>query len=78
MSCAGLATQTTLGYLRNGGKVTIECLHGSAIQLGNGPSTADELLEGVPFIENEREPISKVLSWYLATRALLENREDPT
>jgi len=47
------------------------------IQLGNRPSTADEVLEEVLSMEDEREPISKVSPWGLATRAPLENREFP-
>lgn len=47
------------------------------IQLGNRPSVADEVLEEVPSMEDEREPISKVLSWNLEARAPLENLECP-
>lgn len=47
------------------------------IQLENKPSVANELLEEVPSVENEWEPISKVSSCNLATRGPLEDREVP-
>ena len=49
-----------------------------AIQLNNGPSTAEELLEEDTSVENGRESISKASPWNLATRVPLENREVPT
>lgn len=59
-------------------RVIVEHFAAHAIQRKNRPSTAEELFEDVLSIENEREPISKVSSWDLATRAPLENREVPT
>lgn len=49
-----------------------------AIQLNNGPSAAEELLEEDTSVENERESISKASPWNLATRVPLENRDVPT
>lgn len=77
MSFGRLATRSAPGYLRNGGKTTVECLRNVCYLTENRPSTADEVLEEVLFMEDEREPISKVSPWGLATRVPLENREFP-
>ena len=77
MSCVGLATRPSLGYLQMVERWQLSACAVYAIQLGNRPSIADEVLEEVLSMEDEREPISKVSSWNLATRALLENREFP-
>ena len=78
MSRVGLATRMALGDLWAVGRQQLSVSSAYPIQRKNRPSTVKELTEEVLSVEDEREPISIVSSWNLATRGLLENRELPT